>query len=80
MFNSHGLPHFPSTSSLWESENIELFFVHDNILTRAEITFTFNGDDFGRVLLAFATDLPNICLQCAVGVVRCGCSSWNKKC
>ena len=35
-------------------------------------------DNFGA-LLAFATDLLNICLQCVVGFARCGCSSWNKK-
>lgn len=49
------------------------------VLTRAEITFIFNRDDFGRALLPFATDLSNICMKCVVVVARCGCSSWNKK-
>ena len=40
------------------------------VLTRTEITFTFNGDDFGRALLPFATDLSNICLKCVVGVAH----------
>ena len=60
-------------------ENIESFFVVKKVLTKAEIAVIFNGDDFGRALLAIAADLVKICLQCVVGVASCGCSNWNKK-
>ena len=36
--------------------------------TRAEMTLTFNGEDFGNAFLALATDLPNACLVVDVGV------------
>ena len=51
--------------------NTVVFFVSDKLFTKALITLTLSGEDFGKDLLVFANDLDTVAGEGSTGVISC---------